>query len=74
MMIHSPIIGAMAGTIMNTIITKLMIRAISRPACRSRISAMPAMRTAAAPSPMTKRDTSSMSSEGDTAATSDDRI
>ena len=58
-----PISGAMAGTIMNTIMMKLVIRAISRPEYRSRTSAVPTIRGEAAPSPCAKRASSSSSSE-----------
>ena len=60
----APPSGASAGTIVNTIITSDMMRAICRPACRSRMIAMPTMRGPAAPMPCTTRAASSNSRLG----------
>ena len=62
-MTTAPTEGATAGTRMKIIMTKLVIRAISRPWYRSRTSASDTIRGPAAPSPWTKRATSSISSD-----------
>ena len=57
-MMPLPIMGAMAGTIVKTIMMKLTTRAISRPTCRSRTMAIATTRGPAAPRPWITRPTS----------------
>ncbi|EKD60229.1 MAG: hypothetical protein ACD_54C00867G0002 [uncultured bacterium] len=62
-MMACPINGAIAGTMMNTIMTNDMIFAISRPLNRSRMIAIDTTRAAATEMPCSTLATSKVSSE-----------